>query len=232
MQNKNIQENSEDLNKNLDAELDLTDQVHLGNVDDDSDNNLSTKDSNTHNKEDEKEYNSEYIKTQLQKIQGQISQLLKHIDGEIIPSEKIEEPSNTEDIKLNQFESGGEQIIEGIFTGEEMIGPDGKRYSIPSNYASKSKLVEGDILKLIIKRDGTFVYKQIGPIERRRLVGSLIKNDETSQHYVIVDGKKWKVLKASVTFFKGDIGDETIILIPRDSKSKWAAIENIVRINN
>ena len=31
-----------------------------------------------------------------------------------------------------------------------MIGPDGKNYPVPANYASKSKLIEGDILKLTI----------------------------------------------------------------------------------
>ena len=36
------------------------------------------------------------------------------------------------------------KIIEGIFDGQIMIGPDGKNYPVPANYASKSKLVEGD----------------------------------------------------------------------------------------
>ena len=76
------------------------------------------------------------------------------------------------------FEGGEEnlgeaRVIEGVFDGENMIGPDGKQYSVPANYASKSKLVEGDILKLTITGSGTFVYKQIGPIERARIVGEL-----------------------------------------------------------
>ena len=110
-----------------------------------------------------------------------------------------------------------------------MVGPDGKRYSISSNYASKSKLVEGDVLKLIIDSDGTFVYKQIGPIERKRVSCDLIKNEETNQYYAMNDGSKWKILKASVTYFKGEVGDEIIILIPKEHKSQWAAVENIVK---
>ena len=69
-------------------------------------------------------------------------------------------------------------VIEGVFDGQIMIGADGKKYSVPANYASKSKLVEGDILKLTIDRQGNFIYKQIGPIERRRLIGSLVKDRE------------------------------------------------------
>ena len=34
---------------------------------------------------------------------------------------------------------GEEKIIEGIFDGQNMIGPKQKVYPIPSNYASKSK---------------------------------------------------------------------------------------------
>src|SRR5664279_2656801 len=54
------------------------------------------------------------------------------------------------------------KVIEGIFDGQKMAGPDGKEYPVPTNYASKSKLVEGDILKLTITDDGSFIYKQIG----------------------------------------------------------------------
>ena len=48
------------------------------------------------------------------------------------------------------FKARAGRVIEGVFDGENMIGPDGKQYSVPANYASKSKLVEGDILKMKI----------------------------------------------------------------------------------
>ena len=41
--------------------------------------------------------------------------------------------------------------------------------------------------------------------------------------------KKWKILPASVTYFKGDVGDEVVILVPKEAMSKWAAVENIVK---
>lgn len=119
-------------------------------------------------------------------------------------------------------------IIEGVFDGENMIGPDGKEYSIPANYASKSKLVEGDILKLTILNNGTFIYKQIGPIDRDRIIGKL-ENGVSGQFIVTFEGKKWKVLTASVTYFKGSVGDEVVILVPKNSDSQWAAVDNIVR---
>jgi hypothetical protein len=130
--------------------------------------------------------------------------------------------------ELNEVDTGEGKITEGVFDGENMIGPDGKQYSVPANYASKSKLVEGDILKLTITPKGTFVYKQISPIERTRVIGRLEKGSD-GNFYVIADSKKWRVLTASVTYFKGESGDETVILIPKTGDSRWAAVENIVR---
>ncbi|MFH1233196.1 MAG: hypothetical protein V1649_00910 [Patescibacteria group bacterium] len=120
------------------------------------------------------------------------------------------------------------KVIEGVFDGENMIGPDGKQYSVPANYASKSKLVEGDILKLTITNRGNFIYKQIGPIERARIVGVLDKSD-AGDYVAIANNKKWHLLTASVTYYKGESGDEIVILIPGTGESKWAAVENIVR---
>ncbi len=122
-----------------------------------------------------------------------------------------------------------ENAIEGIFDGQGMVGPDGKQYSIPPNYASKSKLVEGDVLKLNISHNGSFIYKQIGPAARRRVVGILETDPETHTFMVTGEGRSWRVITASVTYFKGVIGDEVVILVPRDKPSRWAAVENIIK---
>ncbi|MBU1148600.1 hypothetical protein KKI23_00765 [Patescibacteria group bacterium] len=123
------------------------------------------------------------------------------------------------------------RIVEGVFDGQGMVGPDGKEYSIPSNYASKSKLIEGDTLKLTITSDGSFIYKQIGPIDRQRMVGVLTKDDTTGDFTVLAGGKAYQVLLASVTYFKGEPGDEAIILVPKEGDSTWAAVENVVKKN-
>lgn len=127
---------------------------------------------------------------------------------------------------------GNTKIIEGVFDGSQMIGPDGKRYSIPANYCSKSKLVEGDILKLTIKSDGSFVYKQIAPIERKRIKGVLSKDFATGEFTILADGRQYKVIKASVTYFRGEDGDEVIALVPKDGESVYCAVENIINVTN
>ncbi|MDD4333129.1 MAG: hypothetical protein PHT51_03380 [Patescibacteria group bacterium] len=131
------------------------------------------------------------------------------------------------DKNIDREEAAG-KVIEGVFDGENMIGPDGKKYTVPSNYASKSKLVEGDIMKLTIATNGTYVYKQIGPIDRARVVGVLERTDEGS--FVVTAGdRKWRIITASVTYYKGKQGDEVIILVPKIGESNWAAVENIVK---
>lgn len=128
--------------------------------------------------------------------------------------------------------SGNEKIIEGIFDGQNMISADGKEFTVPNNYASKSKLVAGDVLKLTIQPDGSFLYKQIKPIERDRLSGTLAIDEITGEHSVLAtNGKKYHVLTASVTYFKGEPGDQVTVIIPKNKTSSWAAIENVLKNN-
>lgn len=116
------------------------------------------------------------------------------------------------------------KIIEGVFDGQNMVGSDGKTYPVPANYASKSKLVQGDILKLTIADDGSFLYKQIGPIPRKQVVG-VLKLDN-GHYYVDVGGKMYRVLLASVTYFKAKPGDQVSANIPENEvDAEWAALE-------
>ncbi|MGB4758924.1 MAG: hypothetical protein WBP26_02610 [Candidatus Saccharimonadales bacterium] len=116
------------------------------------------------------------------------------------------------------------KVIEGVFDGQNMVGSDGKVYPVPANYASKSKLVQGDILKLTIADDGTFMYKQIGPIPRKQVVGTL--KLENGHYLVDVNGRNFRVLLASVTYFKAKPGDQVSVNVPEDdSAAEWAALE-------
>jgi hypothetical protein len=116
------------------------------------------------------------------------------------------------------------KVIEGVFDGQNMVGSDGKTYPVPANYASKSKLVQGDILKLTIADDGAFLYKQIGPIPRKQVVGTL--KLENGHYFVDVNGRNLRVLLASVTYFKAKPGDQVSVNVPEDdSTTEWAALE-------
>lgn len=107
-----------------------------------------------------------------------------------------------------------------------MLGADKNNYPVPVNYASKSKLVQGDKMKLTIDRAGKMMYKQILPIERDTKTGLLTK--DKGRYQVVADGVTYNVLTAAVTHFKADIGDSITILIPKGKDATFAAIENLI----
>ena len=172
--------------------------------------------------------NVDELKQILDNIEIQIQKCKVLLEGgSLSPDSKVDYSKKAKSV-AEEIEVDEERVIEGVFDGQKMIGPDGKQYSIPANYISKSKLVEGDILKLTIDQSGNFVYKQIGPVERERLVGKLI-SDEDGEYVVMVDGKTFNVILASVTYFKGNEGDEAVILTPKGMDSQFAAVENIIK---
>gem|GEM_PF-410598 len=164
----------------------------------------------------------------------QIQKLLDSADGNLSTARTmIREMTADEsapldlDKKLEGVNSAEEKVIEGVFDGESMVSPDGQVYPVPPNYASKSKLVEGDTLKLTISGDGSFVFKQIAPTERRNAVGTLALTD--GSYTVSAEGKSYKVLTASVTFYKAEPGDQVTITLPKEHDAVWASLENVIR---
>ena len=157
-----------------------------------------------------------------------IKQLLDSAENSILEAKKI--LFSSEVLKkaqtLNSLDNGS--IVEGVFDGEKMISGDKKEYLIPANYASKSKLVAGDILKLTITADGSFVYKQIGPIERKKLIGVLEESSE-GKSIVSVGTVKFRILPASISYFKAQPGDKIAILVPEKEACEWAAVENVIK---
>jgi len=125
--------------------------------------------------------------------------------------------------------SGGSsegRVIEGVFDGQNMVDKKGAVHPVPANYASKSKLIPGDVLKLTVTDEGKFLYKQIGPVERRTVIGPLVHNN--GQYQVLGEGKAFNVLLASVTYFRASVGDEVTLIIPMGEDTEWGAIEAIL----
>ena len=134
--------------------------------------------------------------------------------------------SRTRHLSAPMVEDGAVRVVEGVFDGQNMIDGNGKGYPVPANYASKSKLVVGDQMKLTITEDGKFLYKQIGPIPRRSVVGPLTY--ENGQYKVLADGKAYKILLASITFYRAEVGDEVTILLPQEGEAEWGALDAVI----
>ncbi len=160
-----------------------------------------------------------------------LSDPLKKLSSEILDTAITPLPSSPNFSSTNTTEQTSLRVLEGVFDGTRMVGADGAFYPVPPNYASKSKLVEGDLLKLTISPNGSFIYKQIGPTKRKRLVGELIKRQdgETILYDVFAENHVFHVLSAAITYYKGQSGDEAAILVPEDAISKWAAVDYIVK---
>lgn len=130
---------------------------------------------------------------------------------------------NKRSLSKSKYQNGSE-IIEGKFTGNKMAGNDGRLYDVSENYASKSKLVEGDLLKLTITNGGKFFYKQIGQVRRKNIVGEL-SQDPQGNWVVISNMIPYRVLTASVTFHKARQGDRVVIIVPEEGNPSWGTVE-------
>ena len=132
-------------------------------------------------------------------------------------------------LRANAMSSGtpaNGRVVEGIFDGQNMVDANGQTYPVPANYASKSKLVESDGMKLTITDEGKFIYKQIAPVPRRTALGVLIQED--GQYKVLAEGNAFRVLLASVTFYRAGVGDQVTILLPQAGTAKWGAVEAVI----
>jgi hypothetical protein len=150
----------------------------------------------------------------------------KELLTSLVGSDETVSPATGATVSARATDAAPGKIIEGAFDGQHMVGPDGKNYPVPANYASKSKLVQGDQLKLIIGDDGGFIYKQIGPVERKKLIGTL--NLKDGAYFVEARGQEYHVLFASVTYFKAQPGDQVTMVIPDAGDAEWAAIEAVI----
>ena len=168
-------------------------------------------------------------------------QMLKHVqenlghaielleNGQLVDAQTMLAQLVTEKTQLQRKKEAlsGDKVLEGVFDGRGMVGSDGSIYEVPQNYASKSRLVEGDVLKLIVRANGEHIYKQIKPIERRRVIGSLLFDEVDNRHVIVVGDITYHVLDASVSYHRGGPGDEVVLVIPKSGKCRFGAVDAI-----
>ncbi|MDR0650184.1 MAG: hypothetical protein LBG59_01955 [Candidatus Peribacteria bacterium] len=169
------------------------------------------------------------IEVDLKKMKVILDQLLNFDPADAKSLEVIGDQEVMKSVELNTYSEEGLEVIEGVFDGYFMVGNDQKKYPVPMNYSSKTKLVPGDVLKLKVMADGKFVYKLIRPAERKHLKAILSKTDENKFTANTDDGQIYFLNQAAVTFFKGVPGDELYIIINEKDNASFAAIEAIIK---
>ncbi len=148
-------------------------------------------------------------------------------DPASLDDKEVSEAIGTQELKTYTEENV--QVVEWKFDWYFMVGADQKKYPVPLNYSSKTKLVPWDILKLKILDNGQFVYKLINPVERKHIRATLSKTDDNKFTAVTDDGQTFFLNQAAVTFFKWRPGDELYILTNEKDNWGFAAIEAVIK---
>jgi hypothetical protein len=117
---------------------------------------------------------------------------------------------------MNTGSEGNVQVVEGVFDGYFMMGADGKKYPVPLNYSSKTKLIPGDVLKLRVMEDGKLMYKLISQANRKYVKCTLTRTDDNKFTALSDDGKAYMLNQAAVSYYKANIGDEMSIITNAD----------------
>lgn len=129
---------------------------------------------------------------------------------------------------LSYNEDDAVKVIEWVYDGYFMTWSDEKKYPVPMNYASKTKLVPWDVLKLRIMEDGKLIYKLIWPAPRQYIKATLSKTDDNKFTAISDEWNTYMLNQAAVTFFKWKPWDEMSIIVNSENIWEYAAIEAIV----
>lgn len=169
------------------------------------------------------------VEVELKKMKVILDQLVNFdpMDAQSLAS--VDGQETMWNAELSTYSEEWVEVIEGLFDGYFMIGADQKKYPVPMNYSSKTKLIPGDTLKLKVMPDGKFIYKLIKPADRKHLRAILSRTDDNKFTAVTEEGTVYFLNQAAVTFFKGTPGDELYIIINEKDKGSFAAIEAIIK---
>lgn len=160
------------------------------------------------------------IQTQsaIDELKRKINQAESIISSSKKTLEKLEKEATRPD--YTQIEG-----IVGSYNGSQMVAEDGTAYDVPSNYAAKTKLVFGDVLKLI-DEDGKKLFKQIDRVDRTKVEGILTKKE--GEWYLLTDRGSYKVSDTAAEFQGAQLNSEATAFIPKNNlEAPFAAIDQV-----
>lgn len=125
---------------------------------------------------------------------------------------------------MENRDTGVRYYTTGLYDGTSVVGSEGGTFQIADNYVSKSRLLEGDKMAIRILDDGSLVFKVLSKARFTRALSKVIL--EGSQYMVEAGEKRYKINRASISFFKLKAGDTVACMIPLATTAKWAAIDS------
>ena len=157
----------------------------------------------------------------------------KQIDDLTRKLDRIEASLNSTRKELNRFINDHLRVdytqvdgIVGTYDGYVMTTEAGEKYEVPANYAAKTKLVFGDILKLI-EEDGKKLFKQIGRANREKVHGILTKKE--GEWYLLTDRGSYKVSDVAAEYQGAALNSETTAFLPADNLDAPFATIDVVQ---
>jgi hypothetical protein len=116
---------------------------------------------------------------------------------------------------------------EGVFDGQYLVAEGGRKTEVPPNYAAKSKLVYGDILK-VFTDSGKQIFKQIDRVERKKIEGIMTKKE--GKWYLLSDTGSYRVSDVSADYNKAELNDKATAFIPAENpKVPFAALDKVYK---
>lgn len=120
------------------------------------------------------------------------------------------------------------KVVEWVYDWYFMIWSDEKKYPVPMNYSSKTKLIPWDVMKLRVMADWKLMYKLIWPAPRNYIKATLSKSDDWKYIAISDEWNIYELNQAAVTFFKWKAWNELSVIINPESWIKMAAIEAVI----
>lgn len=156
---------------------------------------------------------SDYAKIEkvLDRIEKDVAQVKKH----------IEELKATAANRYDDVPG-----IVGYFDGASIVSDDGTKHDVPYNYIAKSRVLYGDILKIIEINDKK-VFKNIDKRERVKAEGIITKKQ--GEWYVLTSHGSHKLLKTACEFHNLEVNDRVSVVLPGDNvKAPFAALDKVL----
>ena len=151
---------------------------------------------------------SKKTQTDIQRINQALSAAISSIN---LAKNLLKDIEGSSESRIDTREIEG---IVGIFDGKSLVTIDGVRLDVPVNYASKSKIVFGDTLKMIEDNDRK-VFKQIERVKRLTKIGILSKQGD--EMVVVTGDGTYKILQVAVEFYNLKDGGQVQVLVPEDN---------------
>jgi len=160
----------------------------------------------------------ENTRSQIQELAAKLEQ----IELALSSAQKLLNKLENNYLKVDYTQIDG---IVGSYDGKYLTTKDGSKYEVPANYAAKSKLVFGDVLKMI-EENGKQLFKQIEKVRKERVEGILTKKD--GEWFLLTDRGSYKVLEAAALYHNAQLNSQATAYLPADNMdAPFAALDAV-----